>query len=335
MVKHKTTTVRNVNDNITKYNKKIAKLQTLELKLRLNPTQSYQIKQIQQKIKILSKTIQTKQQQKQKIEISNKRKMAEQNRKYIMDNVQSVLTDVKSYNTQSKNYKQLLEGNFTNNTLINNNEDLCPSCNTKYKYIPTTSKLICTDCGNECDFLDATSSRMTYGNSVEFTNYQYEKQAHFRKWMHSTQSRGKKPVPPEHIEKIILELHNSGYGYAQITILVIKKMLKKLKLSKHYQSTSQIWATITGHNPPTLTPQEENQLECMFQKVQEVWDIVRPVNRSNFLSYPYVLYKFCQLIGRIDLLKFIILHKGSDKIKQEERIFEKICDQVKWTFIRI
>ena len=42
----------------------------------------------------------------------------------------------------------------------------------------------------------------------------------------------------------------------------------------------------------------------MFSKIQEPWGLYKPPGRKNFLSYSYVLHKFCQLLELDNLFKF-------------------------------
>ena len=48
-----------------------------------------------------------------------------------------------------------------------------------------------------------------------------------------------------------------------------------------------------------------------------------PDNRKNFLSYAYVLHKFCQLLELDDLLPYFPLLKSREKLQQQDQIWEK------------
>ena len=71
----------------------------------------------------------------------------------------------------------------------------------------------------------------------------------------------------------------------------------------------------------------------MFSKIQEPWEKFKPTGRKNFLSYSYVLHKFCQLLELDHLLTSFPLLKSIKNLKEQEQVWEKICKSLKWEFI--
>ena len=59
-----------------------------------------------------------------------------------------------------------------------------------------------------------------------------------------------------------------------------------------------------------------------------------PSTRKNFLSYSYVLYKFCQLLDKDEYLKYFTLLKSREKLHLQDQIWKKICEEVNWEFIQ-
>jgi hypothetical protein len=57
-------------------------------------------------------------------------------------------------------------------------------------------------------------------------------------------------------------------------------------------------------------------------------------DRSNFFSYPYILYKFFQLLERDEYLPELRLLKTREKLQEQDEVWKKICDELKWEFIR-
>ena len=58
-----------------------------------------------------------------------------------------------------------------------------------------------------------------------------------------------------------------------------------------------------------------------------------PSDRKNFLSYSYVLHKFCELLELDELLSYFPLLKSREKLQQQDNIWEKICSSLKWQYI--
>ena len=72
----------------------------------------------------------------------------------------------------------------------------------------------------------------------------------------------------------------------------------------------------------------------MFKEIQTPFMTHCPIERKNFLSYSYVLHKFCELLELDDLLVYFPLLKSREKLFEQERIWKNICDDLGWKFIR-
>ena len=78
----------------------------------------------------------------------------------------------------------------------------------------------------------------------------------------------------------------------------------------------------------------EEKLRYMFKEIQPHFQKHCPKGRSNFLSYSYVLYKFCELLELDDYLPNFPLLKNRDKLYTQDKIWQKICEDLGWGFIR-
>ena len=58
-----------------------------------------------------------------------------------------------------------------------------------------------------------------------------------------------------------------------------------------------------------------------------------PDTRKNFLSYSYVLYKFCELLELDHLLQYFPLLKSREKLQQQDVIWKSICKDLEWEYI--
>ena len=71
----------------------------------------------------------------------------------------------------------------------------------------------------------------------------------------------------------------------------------------------------------------------MFKDIQNPFMKHCPVYRKNFLSYSYVLHKFCQLLELDDFLKYFPLLKSREKLQQQDKIWKNICLELDWQYI--
>jgi hypothetical protein len=72
----------------------------------------------------------------------------------------------------------------------------------------------------------------------------------------------------------------------------------------------------------------------MFKEIQGPFLKHCPKNRKNFLSYSYVLFKFCQLLDKDEFLPHFSLLKSREKLHVQDQIWKKICVDVNWEFIQ-
>ena len=163
------------------------------------------------------------------------------------------------------------------------------------------------------------------------------------------QARESTEISDEIINSIKNELIKYRFTEEEIKNLnfeKIKKILKALKLSKYYKNISHIYSKITGYPPPSFNKEEEELLKKMFNDIQEPYKLNKPSTRKNFLSYSYVLYKFCEKlkynakkIGKMDeykkydkFTKFFILLKARNKLRGQDILWKKICEKLEWDF---
>ena len=120
---------------------------------------------------------------------------------------------------------------------------------------------------------------------------------------------------------------------SDITQAKVRSYLKKLKLNKYYEHVPHITNLLNGKEPPNMSPELEEKLRNMFRDIQEPFETHKPKSRSNFLSYSYCLYKFCELIGADEFLHCFPLLKSREKLHQQDCIWKKICQTLGYQYI--
>jgi hypothetical protein len=113
----------------------------------------------------------------------------------------------------------------------------------------------------------------------------------------------------------------------------MKEILKKLGLQQYYEHTTHIISKLSKVPPPTISRNAEEQLRQMFRQIQAPFEKHCPSTRINFLSYSYVLHKFCQLLELDDFVICFPLLKSRVKLRQQDKIWKNICKELKWQFI--
>lgn len=117
-----------------------------------------------------------------------------------------------------------------------------------------------------------------------------------------------------------------------ITIQRVKIILKKLKYSEYYEHTVYIVSKLTERPPPSLSRETEEKIKFMFKQIQEPFMRHCPASRINFLSYSYVLNKIFKILKLDEYVQYFELLKSREKLRTQEAIWEKICDELNWPF---
>lgn len=117
-----------------------------------------------------------------------------------------------------------------------------------------------------------------------------------------------------------------------IDMIKMKAILKKLKLHQYYEHIPHIISKVSGKPPPTLNRETEDKIKSMFRDIQEPFMRHCPKDRTNFLSYAYVLHKFFKILNLNDFVQYFPLLKSREKLRLQDKLWKKICDDLKWEF---
>lgn len=215
--------------------------------------------------------------------------------------------------------------------------DVCPSCpDSNIFQFNDTSELVCDNCGMVIDVL--ISEELTYKEEQETSgkviNYSYKRDNHFNEWLSQFQAQEMTTIPPEVIESLRNEFKKTKIkNVSEITHAKVRGFLKKLKLNKYYEHVPYITNILSGIRAPNMPQALEERLRLMFKDIQKPFDDNCPTERKNFLSYSYVLYKFCELLSEDTYLQYFPLLKSKEKLHQQDVIWKKICHDLRWEFI--
>jgi hypothetical protein len=165
----------------------------------------------------------------------------------------------------------------------------------------------------------------------------YKRNNHFSEWLNSLQARESTVIPDDVVNAVRAEFKKARATMrSDITPERVREFLRKLRLNKWYEHTHAICNALNGTPAPKLPAALEARLKAMFAEIQRPFDqwikVVDP-ERKNFLSYSYVLYKFCELLGEDEYLVHFPLLKSREKLYKMDAIWKKITAELHWEFI--
>jgi predicted nucleic acid-binding Zn-ribbon protein len=210
----------------------------------------------------------------------------------------------------------------------------CVQCNVAREEISSEGILVCPRCGSEEYALVVSDFPSFRDPPKERNNYAYKKINHLNEILNQFQAKESTIIPEDVMNEVILEIRKRRISnIADLTEEDIRQILKKLNRSKYYEHRAHILSRLNGNPPPTITPEIEEKIRAMFQDIQAPFLLYCPNDRTNFLSYSYILYKFFELLDLDEYKVFFPLLKSRDRLIAHDQIWKKICDYLQWEFI--
>nr|QDY52221.1 poxvirus Late Transcription Factor VLTF3 like [Mimiviridae sp. ChoanoV1] len=259
-------------------------------------------------------------------------KKTQSNSKSVMDWLNKDAIMKNSKKDVCDQYLSLTEENFVKN--FETQGEICEKCSGEQVIHLTKGCMICKKCG-DISYIVIDSDKPSYKDPPkEVCYFAYKRINHFNEWLAQFQAKETTDIPKELYDQILLEIKKERIeNMSKLTQGKIREILKKLKKNKYYEHVPHIMNKINGLPPPIMSRDTEEILRRMFKEIQIPFAKFCPKDRKNFLSYSYVLHKFVQLLDLDDFIDCFILLKSREKLHQQDLIWEKICEYLKWEFI--
>ena len=216
----------------------------------------------------------------------------------------------------------------------NDSSFTCDACGEDMKVSINDATVSCPECGfHKLILMD--SDKPSYKDPPrEVSYYAYKRINHFNEWLAQFQAKESTEIPEEVFENIQAQIYKERLQASSLNRSKIREILKKLKYNSYYEHVPHILSRLNGHTAPVMDREMEEKLRYLFKEIQPSFQRHCPAERSNFLSYSYVLYKLCELLELDSFLHCFPLLKNRDKLYAQDKIWEKICKDLQWEFIR-
>jgi DNA-directed RNA polymerase subunit RPC12/RpoP len=212
--------------------------------------------------------------------------------------------------------------------------ELCIQCKNIMTCLQHDAIIICEKCGYQELLLVEQNRPILKHNIKDTSHFSYKRINHFREWCNQVQGKESTDIPDEIFEKILNEIKKEKITDTRtITYAKMREILKRLRINKYYEHINYIINRINGIPTPQFPPDLEDKLCNMFRDIQGPFLKHCPRDRKNFLSYSYVLYKFFQILGLTEYLKYFPLLKSREKLYVQDQIWRKICEELNYEFI--
>ncbi|AAR26895.1 FirrV-1-B20 [Feldmannia irregularis virus a] len=219
----------------------------------------------------------------------------------------------------------------------NNAQDWrCDDCNATLVYVKKDAQRVCLECGKSTFFQEMTRGDMILQGYTPTTTYLYQRLNHFKTWIKRTQGKETTTISPEITAMVRKELKKERItDMSKVDHIKIKAILKKLRKNRYYNHCVQITTMVTGKAPPQMTDRQEETLVQMFEKVQIAFEKkIKGKKRQNMLSYSFLIHKFLQILSLDEYLPYFPLLVSADKIQIQDSIWQELCIEVNFEFIK-
>ena len=234
-------------------------------------------------------------------------------------------------------YLQLEDPSMVRNT-IDDYEDswtICEKCSSDMIICLNEANITCSKCGYQDALLVDTDKPSYKDPPREVCYYAYKKINHFNEWLAQFQAKESTEIPDDVYDAILFQLKREQItNMSTLKPTKLREILRKMKCSKYYEHIPHIINRLNGQNAPFMSREDEEKLRHMFREIQPSFKKHCPKGRRNFLSYSYVLYKFCELLEMDEYLACFPLLKNLDKLYMQDKTWKLICEDMGWGYIR-
>lgn len=212
--------------------------------------------------------------------------------------------------------------------------DTCFQCYNEMVLNHNTGMLNCNSCGMTEKIIVDSDKQSHKEPPKEMTSFSYKRINHLNEILSQFQAKETTEIPEEIYNKILIELKKERIeNMALLTKEKLREILKKINETDYYDHIPYIINQLNGLPPPSISPEVENIIRGLFLQLQHPFNLFCPEDRKNFLTYGYTLYKIFELLELDEYLCNFNFLKDRKKLYEQEQIWKKICNELKWEFI--
>jgi len=281
-----------------------------------------------------------------KLKLFNKFHNFVNNENYI-SKIDRLIIEIKNYiNNIELDYeiKKILDhiiylfNNFTIKTLFSEVKYNNCECNNIMVIDSNISSMVCNKCGLlleiSGDIFEDEQIYFQEGKRIKHGSYDPSKHCKF--WIERIQACENTDIPADIITKIKNSIKRDKIKTKNhITCHMIRKYLREINNSKYNEHIPLIHKLITGIVPPQLTETELQLIHIYFDKVINIYEQIKPKNKTNCPYHPYFIYKIIEQIlkkdvdriKKIQILSYIHL-QSRETLIYNDIMWKNICESL-------
>lgn len=196
----------------------------------------------------------------------------------------------------------------------------CLRCSSE-QFVVRKENRICLFCG-ESKYYEAEAAicRASTGPRI-YNDNSAKRVTHFKNWIQRIQGKERCAITSDQIEL----LRQQVALYPDLSeAAAVRAALKTLKMKTNH--VYYVMRQIYGYGLVEFRKINEARLLALFMRIQEPFRKIC-CDRTNMLSYQFLIRKFCELLG-YKIADCIPLLKSRPNLQRQDLIWRKICDEL-------
>lgn len=193
------------------------------------------------------------------------------------------------------------------------------------QYVVCKENRICSFCG-ESGYYEAEvpSFHVTRRQKRSFNSSTVKRLSHFKNWLARLQGKERCSISASDIESIRVRYRTYPDSLSECER--IRLAMKELGLQRYYNHVYYVMRNMLGYSMVEFRKINEARLVAMFMRIQEPFARIQR-ERTNMLSYQYLVKKFCELLG-YKIAEYIPLLKSKNVLLRQDLVWRDICEQL-------
>lgn len=244
------------------------------------------------------------------------------------------------YYTNNKNkadiydkYQQINNDTYLKKDIYTEN-NFCEKCKVNKLFCNNDAIMICPNCLYESTPMIEPEKPSYKDPPTENTSFAYQREKHCEDHLTLLQAKETTKIKPEVIDAVLVEFVKERHtNLADLNLYMVKDYLKryiKYGFNKYYENAQQIINILSGQR--IVIPQErEEAILSVFRIVEKAFDVLCPDDRYNLISYPFVMYKICQMLEFYEYLPY--LPQSKTKHNEQCQLWKQMCEHTGLPYI--
>lgn len=210
------------------------------------------------------------------------------------------------------------------------NKFICSTCDLPLTHSEEEAILTCPRCASFSRHIDTSNNMAQFNNPTKAPNNERWNES-FNQILSHFKIETWVLIPLEDLEFIRERARILGLSTDHISITNIVDILKKEKKKSTYKNIVQVYSILNGVPVPPMPLSLENEFKQAFKLLQAPWEKHKG-KRKTFTYHHLTFKKLCKRLKHEEFLPFIDVARSTKSLMEQEKIWEKMCGELNWTY---